>query len=1072
MKRVLALLAAGLVGLCATTVAWAITLAEAGFRPVPGAAATQLSVGQDGTVFAVALDGHVWRRRPAGPRAPWARLPGQLVRVAASSATRAWALDDGGQLLRYDGTWWRPMNFIATDVATGVRDASFAIDAQGRLFSLDARSGLPTAMVAPGELRRVAVDERGLPWVVQAGGQVQRFNGFGWTALPGDALDIAAAAGRIYIVTRAGVLQRWDAFQGQWLALAEGVAAVAAAPDGSPWVLTPQGALWAANPDTRRGDVRPVGPAPVFRELLPWRRVKGNAEQVASAANGAAYARSASGEVWAWSGQQRWTSLPGRFKRIAADPAGVPWGVASDGRVFQYRGNFWRPVGGEVVATDIAIGADDAVWVLQADGLPMRWNALRNEWIAVQPAIDARQLAVDPLGHPWIVDPQGEVWQHDGAAWLRQPGVAARGISIAPEGRVLVAGVDGRPWRFDASAAQWVQLNGDAATVSAGPSGRLWITTPQGGLFALASMLADTTEVPRVSLPAGGTPVAHDTLTAVPTPPGGGGAAAGRRDAPLSFQRLSGTGRLLAIGAEGSVFLTGFDSNLTRWSNRRNAFLSFPGQALRIAVTPTGRPWGVTTRGEVYRHDGLRWQRVYNIVAQDIAIGYDGTVMVADERDALQRYRPADDRFERVTDADENGTLPAGLKLAVNPAGRPWTIGRDGYVRRCERGPCERLPQRASEIAIGPEGTVMVVDANHALLRWNPSNARFELLRTGAEPLAAVAVGPLGKPWVVNGKFEVWAAGFFERDESQDFGLAAASGNTIAPDAPPVFTFTSNLVMDEVTWTGGAMTVRALAIGASGKVVVLKTNGIALPWNVLVYDPQRKKFVTDGSVPFPPVASPPTGVGAALAPDDTLWAWQVPANIGDPVKVWRFVNRSWSAVPGLTSDAAFVLTDFNVAFGRDGLVLATSPAIKKLFQYDVAANRFVPYALQINAQPFAVEIDPSGHVWVVAGFSPKVYEFDGASFQLHTAPSVTGDVCIGPSNGCLAIGANGSVLSWISVGFGQGQPVRWNPLSRAWDRLTLTLLPAQPSVDIRKVAVAPDGRVWVVDFQGKVFRAR
>src|SRR5690606_31567777 len=118
---------------------------------------------------------------------------------------------------------------------------------------------------------------------------------------------------------------------------------------------------------------------------------------------------------------------------------------------------------------------------------------------------------------------------------------------------------------------------------------------------------------------------------------------------------------------DGSVFALDTSGNITRWSNSRKSFESFPGSLARIAVDSLGNPWGVTGLGRVFRHDGQAWVQIQGATASDIAIGgRTDIVLTADADGLLARYNKSAKRFDRIDGL--------GVQVAAAPDGTPWTI--------------------------------------------------------------------------------------------------------------------------------------------------------------------------------------------------------------------------------------------------------------------------------------------------------------------------------------------------------------------------------------------------------------
>jgi len=87
---------------------------------------------------------------------------------------------------------------------------------------------------------------------------------------------------------------------------------------------------------------------------------------------------------------------------IAVDQHGNPWIINSGHKISHWSGTKWVAVTG--TATDIAVGANGAVWDAGADTLPGGHSVserIGSGW--VKSPGSAVTIAVDPHGSPWIV---------------------------------------------------------------------------------------------------------------------------------------------------------------------------------------------------------------------------------------------------------------------------------------------------------------------------------------------------------------------------------------------------------------------------------------------------------------------------------------------------------------------------------------------------------------------------------------------------------------------------------------------------------------------------------------------
>lgn len=1044
-----------------------------------GGYASALSVAADGAVFAIDPQGSVWLRRP-GDNPSWSSIPGAFRRIAAVSQRKAWAVDAQGALYLYNGTWWRPL-----DVAVAVEDLAasgagrlYLVARDGRLLWLDERRGVQALEQAPAGLRRVALDGAGLPWVLDQEQRIQRFDGKVWQTLAVPrAREIAVGDSGAWAVTPDGQLLQLEA-GGVPRQIAQDVSVIALAADGLPWIARGDGRIYARSPRTEPRRAAPRYDVQVFGELLNWQPVNGQARQLVISPGGAVLALGRAGEVWQWKIDHQWGRLPGTFARLALDADNVPWGTLADGRILSYQGSYWREMPGS--ASDIAGGADGSLWILQDNGTPARWKPRVRTWEALPTSDKLRRLAVGPDGEPWALTEAGGVLRHTDEGWQALPEVEAADLAVGPEGSVFVVGTDQQLLRLDAPGKRWERLNlqSSAASVAVGPGGRPWITTPEARI--LASAFFDDSPDSQVETQSLAARNAQDNAVrmadrgaAVVGQPGvGDGAPRGNPRDPLEYRKVTGKARDVAIGADGSVFIIAFDGTLALWSNLRNAFVAFPGKLARLAVAPDGKPWGVTASGDVFRHDGTAWQQVLNIKAQDVAVGYDGTVLIVDEQSFLQRYDAPSATFARLP-GNTDGVLPTGRRVAVTPAGQPWVIDADGFVARCDKkATCERLPFKARSLDIGPEGSVLIVDSERILRRWNERAEDFERIDSIPDLVDLVAVGPRGKPWLLSTVSEVWAAEFFPRDERQDLTTAASTealiGGSVAQSS---FKFTVNMPFDKLRGLMAPFVIvpetatLQMAINpVSGQAVLIDADN-----HFFNYAEVGRTLLRDATIPAAPFDDEQVR-SFVIARDGSYW---VSTGAAWSAEVWHYQAGRWSEVSGAWSSYSMWMP-IQLAEAPDGKLYASGPD-EQLYRYEPAARRFVKVTMALpNGRINSLAIAPDGHFWVGStGFG--LYEQIGGSWQLRRAESGFLDDCQMDGFTCFAVGPDGSAYLVDVYGAGGSlQLQRWNAGARSWD-----VLGGSPELGDRGVyAVGSDGRPWAAArssldaFAGELYRAR
>jgi kumamolisin len=160
---------------------------------------------------------------------------------------------------------------------------------------------------------------------------------------------------------------------------------------------------------------------------------------------------------------------------------------------------------------------------------------------------------------------------------------------------------------------------------------------------------------------------------------------------------------------------------------------------------------------------GVAWLPFMGL-AVDLEIGADGSIWAVSTLPTGAGYAVC--RWNGVA---WEGAAGAAVHIGVGPDGAPWTVDGLGQVFRWDAGRWSQLPGKAHDIAVGADGTVWTVRAAEEgqgvrAQRWTGTAwADAEQLGYGPLPSAegtgwgAVAVGPDGSPYIVNGAGEIFS---------------------------------------------------------------------------------------------------------------------------------------------------------------------------------------------------------------------------------------------------------------------------------------------------------------------------
>lgn len=237
----------------------------------------------------------------------WRQMSGNLVEIAAGSATQVWGLDKDDRIFAWDALaerWVEKPGRLAT-LSIGADGHVVGVNRQAQAFAWNPPGGnwLPLNLrflcpngkggYAPvgGKLQQIAVGKQGVVFALSDSGGIYKQGGDGWYPL--------------FSVEKPGEMRLYHDFS-----------AIAAAADGSVWAIDKAGHAKALTLETYK-----------IRNI---QEIPGKPRQVSVAGQGQVWAIDADGHAARWTGSA-WSERPGQFSRIAAAADGTVWALTRDG---------------------------------------------------------------------------------------------------------------------------------------------------------------------------------------------------------------------------------------------------------------------------------------------------------------------------------------------------------------------------------------------------------------------------------------------------------------------------------------------------------------------------------------------------------------------------------------------------------------------------------------------------------------------------------------------------------------------------------------------------------------------
>jgi hypothetical protein len=244
---------------------------------------------------------------------------------------------------------WKQLPGQARDVGVGANGTAWIIgtspvgsSGSGVDFGIYRWNGINNWEGVSGGAVRIAVGPDGMPWIVNAAGQIFHRVGNSWgRPLPGRAKDIGVGAdGSVWIIGTNHVGEIGEDFGiyelngANWKKVAGGAVRIAVGKDGMPWIVNSRGQIFRRVNEVL--GARWIGPLPgLGKDIGAASHVTFDGPQEVVWLVGTDHVGNADDfGIFMWTGTD-WNSVDGGAISIAAGPGGRPWVVNSVGSIFR-----------------------------------------------------------------------------------------------------------------------------------------------------------------------------------------------------------------------------------------------------------------------------------------------------------------------------------------------------------------------------------------------------------------------------------------------------------------------------------------------------------------------------------------------------------------------------------------------------------------------------------------------------------------------------------------------------------------------------------------------------------------
>ena len=494
--------------------------------------ARQLSIGSDGSIFAINTNGAIAQWSNA--KSDFNNFPGALIRLAVAPDGRLWGINSSGKIFRHTGKDW--VNVKGTTKVRGT-PRELAIGAKGEVIISDSAEFLYKYNVSqarfnriPGKGSKIAVSFKGEPWTIRKDGRIFRCDVDPCKSLPRLGKEISIGPdGSILLIDNKNRLFRLNQKQTDWVRISTKfkVKVLAVGPQGRPWVADTNNQVYASqffdrnesgdlviakstNRATAVGSSGGIviasssssGSVFTFKKNLKFETITASApsagaDNIKIGLDGTVWLQGCSGSGLATYNEKKnlfedvTFTLPGNGSPevVTSDADGRAWMTDTNaGTAYHQKkkgGNSFESYtistasGGLGSPNHLAIGGDGSVFAIDKAGALYQFNVSKKKFEKFDDKEAYDSVAVDPDGIPWVATSGQKIKKWNGKKFEEvDKNFSGGGIAIGANGGIYSKKSSPAVIvKFNNSTQKFDETNTFASNsthITADSDGRLW----------------------------------------------------------------------------------------------------------------------------------------------------------------------------------------------------------------------------------------------------------------------------------------------------------------------------------------------------------------------------------------------------------------------------------------------------------------------------------------------------------------------------------------------------------------------------------------------------------------------